>query len=45
MRVSDDEWGVIQGCAEQRGVRVSEIMRDALKMYTQRSGEQTYGKE
>lgn len=45
MRVNDYEWGVIQGCAVQKGEHVSEVMRDALKMYMLRSGEQTYGKE
>jgi hypothetical protein len=33
MRVSDHERGVIQHCAMLRGARVSEVMRDALKMY------------
>jgi hypothetical protein len=45
MRVSDDEWGVIHSCAVQRGARVSEVMRDALRMYMQRNVEHTYGKE
>lgn len=45
MRVSDYERGVIQSCAVQRGERVSEVMRGALKMYMQRSVEPTYGKE
>lgn len=45
MRVSSAEWGVIRGCAVARGTRISEIMRDALKMYMQRNGEHTYGKE
>lgn len=45
MRVSDHERGVIQGCALQRGERVSEVMRGALKMYMQQSVEPTYGKE
>ena len=44
MRVSDNEWGVIQDCALQRGARVSEVMRDALRMYMQRM-DNTHGKE
>lgn len=45
MRVSDSERGVIQSCAQQKGARVSEVMRDALRMYMQRGAEYTYGKE
>jgi len=45
MRVSNDERGVIQDCAQQRGARVSEVMRDALRMYIQLGAEHTYGKE
>ena len=37
MRINDVEWGVVQNCAEQKGVRVSEVMRDALRMYMQQS--------
>jgi hypothetical protein len=32
MRVNNDEWGVIRDCAQKRGVRVSEVMRDAMRM-------------
>jgi hypothetical protein len=39
MRVNEYEWGVIQNCAQQRGADVSEVMRDALRMYIQRSVE------
>lgn len=45
MRVSDYEREVIQDCAVQMGAHVSEVMRDALRMYMQRSAEHTYGKE
>jgi len=45
MRVSDYERGVIQDCAVQMDAHVSEVMRDALRMYMQRSAEHTYGKE
>jgi hypothetical protein len=45
MRVSDNERGVIQSCAQQKGARVSEVMRDALIMYMQRGVEHTYEKE
>ena len=45
MRANNDEWGVIQNYAHKRGVRVSEVMRDALRMYMQRSVDHTYGKE
>jgi len=45
MRVSNDERGVIESCAQQSGARVSEVMRDALKIYMQQSTEHTYGKE
>ena len=44
MRINDVEWGVVQNCAEQKGVRVSEVMRDALRMYMQRSVEHTVKK-
>ena len=42
MRVNKDEWGVIQDCAHQRGARVSEVMRDALRMYMQGNVEHTF---
>jgi len=45
MRANNDEWGVIKDCAEQRGARVSEVMRDALRLQMQRSGDHTYRKE
>ncbi len=45
MRVSSAEWGVIKICALERGARVSEIMRDALKMYMQQAVDHTYRKE
>jgi len=45
MRVSSAEWGVIKICALERGARVSEIMRDALKMYMQQAVNHTYRKE
>lgn len=45
MRVSNAEWGVIKNCALERGARVSEIMRDALKMYMQQAVDLTYRKE
>ena len=44
MRINDVEWGVVQSCAEQKGVRVSEVMRDALRMYMQRCAEHTVKK-
>ena len=45
MRVSAAEWGVIHTCAVQKGTRISEVMRDALRIYMQRTVEHTYGKE
>jgi len=45
MRVSSDERGVIESCAQLSGARVSEVMRDALRMYLQQRTEHTYGKE
>lgn len=44
MRVNEQERGVIQDCALQKGARVSEVMRDALTMYLQQGVEHTYGK-
>jgi len=41
MRINAAEWGVVQNCAEQKGARVSEVMRDALRMYMQRNVEHT----
>ena len=37
--------GVIKDRAHQMGARVAEFMRGAMRMYMQRSGEHTYGKE
>jgi hypothetical protein len=45
LRVSDAEWGVIQNCAVQKGARVSEVMRDALRIYMQKTGNRHFGKE
>jgi hypothetical protein len=45
MRVNKDEWGVIHSCALQKGARISEVMRDALRMYMQRNIELTCGEE
>jgi hypothetical protein len=45
MRVSAAERGMIRTCALERNVRVSEIMREALRVYMLRHGEHTNGKE